>query len=325
MEIEGLDIVSAMRLLVWRCVNAPTYINPHIRRVIPSQDRLCELFSLLGFTFCPGLLDVFQAPTAPSVVWLESLPTEIPHDTWGVYVLILKKGGHPSKVYIGSGTATNGVRVRLCEHRNGKMSPYHVKAALSSGYKITHTALLAHAPFPGARYVREGRAVFLALEAALSCVFWAILRRDKDHGFAIICPWPRDSFEWDGLCSHSPLIEPILGVSDNLAPEELEKIATEGKEKNRKYQQDYGAALRANPTDEYRASRRRINEKARSGTKARQQAAVAEKKYHCSVCNLSCRNGADLRRHNTTPRHNRRATRGDVPFTCELCNMSFKY
>ena len=59
---------------------------------------------------------------------------------------------------------------------------------------------------------------------AMTCIFGAFRNRNKSYGFGDLCPWTQDLFEWNGLCSHSSLLEPIYGDFD-LDPEHLEAKA----------------------------------------------------------------------------------------------------
>jgi hypothetical protein len=82
---------------------------------IPSQDVLKQL---LGFSsmhcintavqqllsdpllvFAPGLLDVFQASTPPSLSYFKSQPTYV-SKCWAVYLIILEKLDSRPKIYI---------------------------------------------------------------------------------------------------------------------------------------------------------------------------------------------------------------------------------
>lgn len=324
MPYEATDITSLMVLITWACINVPTYINPRIRHVLPSEARLRALFGLVGFSFSPDLFNVLQAAAPPPLCWFESLSSTVPKKVWGVYVLELKKPGRRPLIYIGSATAATGARIRLQEHKHGSLCPRYVKDAKRGGYKITHTALLAQCPLPAASEIPIFRTVVIALEAAFSCVFWAMHSRDKSYGFGNLCPWPRDSFKWNGLCSHSPLLELVRGDFD-FTPEQLEEFAAAAKEKSRVYLLLYAQALRANPTEEYRATQQRNNEKQKPGTQARQQEAVANKTYYCAVCNVACRDNASLTRHNGTTLHKKRTVQGDEDFHCAACNLSFRY
>lgn len=329
MADQPTDIQSLMALIIWNCVTVQSYISPRFWIVLPSQERLSTLVALVSFQFCPGLFDVLKASTAPSLQWMKSLDTTVPKLVWGVYVLVLEKSGRSSLIYIGSGTAANrGVRARLGEHRRGGVaSPQLVSKAMHDGYKITHMALLAQCPAPSPGNIPVFRTVVLALEAALSCVFWAMRSRTKSYGFSASSRlWPRDSFEWNGLCSHNPLCEGMRRVGlDDFTPEQLEEMAAATKEKDRLYQQQYQQALRANSTEEFLTRQQLNNEKQQPGTKARQQAAVENQQYHCTVCNVSCRDKASLKRHNATKRHLKKTNQGDEDFHCAACNLSFRY
>lgn len=63
-------------------------------------------------------------------------------------------------------------------------------------------------------------------------------RRDHDYGFNHLCPWPLESFDYDGACSHNPLMEGIAGDLE-MSEEELQKIADDVREKNIAYGRKY--------------------------------------------------------------------------------------
>lgn len=99
-------------------------------------------------------------------------------NVWEIYVLILKKPDHPPLLYMGSGTAAKrGVRARLAEYRSGTLIRRHAGTAIREGYTITLKALLAHCPLPAATDIRTFRTVVVAMEAALSCLFWEMYSR----------------------------------------------------------------------------------------------------------------------------------------------------
>lgn len=54
--------------------------------------------------------------------------------------------------------------------------------------------------------------------------FWALRKKDKWYGFENLCPWDRQSLEWDGLCTHSALEEPVYALVD-ITPEHAEEEA----------------------------------------------------------------------------------------------------
>lgn len=170
-----------------------------------------------------------------------------------------------------------------------------------------------------------------------------MIHRDKSYGgLDTTCPWPRDSFEWKGLCGHSPLLEglrpnePGLGLS----LEALERLAAMRKYKvNRKVRDRYyknvdesrrkARQFRGNNAQRYRDSRlllerdycrrnrdrilrrqrdlyRRTKNNPRSRynlQRIRCRQNVANKTYHCAACNTSCTDKGTLIWHNRTLRH----------------------
>jgi hypothetical protein len=310
------------------CINVTSYINPRFSFVLDSAASVAALFCLANVTFCPGLLDVLQSVSVPPLSWFESLSPEIPKNIWGVYVLVLKKNGYDPLLYIGCGTAEHcGVRSRLSAHEKDIRSPLNVRKSKEFGYRITHMALLAHCNIPSPANIPRIRTFIVALEALFTAVFWAFAPSEKTFGISHMCPWDRDAFEWLGLASHSPFHEAIRcrdGEMD-FTPQQLEDMARITKEKNAAYQVVYQKNLRANPTEQYKRTQKNNNIKQKPGTQARQQAAVKDQTYHCTVCNVSCRDNAPLVLHNATKRHKRKLEHGDDDYECVPCNISFPY
>jgi hypothetical protein len=107
--------------------------NPIFPMVLSTQDVLEQLLSDSVLVFAPGLLDVFQVATPPSVAYFKSLPTDI-IKRWDVYLLILEKLGCRPKIYIGSGTdGDRGVANRFYHYDTKKHLPVYVKRALDDG------------------------------------------------------------------------------------------------------------------------------------------------------------------------------------------------
>lgn len=327
-DTDATDIASLMLLICWTLLQTPSWINPRFIHVLSTQAILSALFEQAGISFCPGLSDIIRAATSPPLSWIEDLSDYIPKNVWGVYVLVLR---HPSRtpyLYIGAATAyVRGARARISEHGRGILSPQHVATALDSGYTISHRALLCHCPIPVPAEVPRLRTLIIVLEAALTGVFWTLHRHNKSYGLGDICPWPRDTFQWSGLCSHNPLIEGIRSNEHDLdfTAEQLQQMAAQIKEKNRLYQVSYQKILRVEATPEYKARQNRNNKKQAPRTRARQQAAVVEEKYFCPVCKVACRDAASLRQHETTPRHARKTRMGDDDHRCGPCDISFRF
>jgi hypothetical protein len=326
--MSSTDLTRLILLLCWSLLHVRSYIHPTFTSTISSYSTLSAWFTLAQLTFCPGLFDTICMPAPPNYVWFKSLPSHCPKNSWGIYVLVLKKPGCTPYIYIGSGTASKqGVSARFNGHRTGNACPQYVLQAKRHGYTITHMALLVSCPIPAPDQIPRLRVLLLLLEAAFTCMFWSLCRRDKPYGIEYLAPWSVDSYPWDGLCSHSPLLDSaqVRPGDLNLTPEQLSQAAAIIKDKDRTYQSNYGRAQRANPTPEYTASRKAINQRAAPKTKAREQAAIANKTYHCSVCNVSCRNASDLRVHLKTKRHLKKTEMGEDDYNCELCVISFRY
>lgn len=328
LDTPSTDLTRLILLLCWSLLNVRTYVHPVFTIAVSSFSTLSTWVELAQLTFCPGLLDTICMPAPPNHVWFKSLSSVVPTQLWGIYVLVLKKPGCTPAIYIGSGTSsTQGVSARLNGHRTGNACPYHVDKAKRNGFAITHMALLVSCPMPAPAERPQRRVLLLLLEAVFTCLFWPLRPRDTMYGLEHLAPWPVDSYPWDGLCSHSPLHDsPEVQQGDlNLSPEHLNQVAAIIKDKNRTYNAKYQKALRTNPTPQYTARVKARNIKHAPTTKARQQAAIANRTYHCHVCGVSCRDAASLVRHNKTKRHHKKTEMGDDDYHCELCVISFRY
>ena len=188
---------------------------------------------------CPGLFGILQAPTAPTLSLLKSLPTDY-HKRWAIYLLVLEKPSCSPRVYIASGTdKAYGVQSRMHHYTNCTTLSRYVAAALNEGYTITHKGLLLWAPIPSAGGVLILRAMFLLLEAALAFVFWAAKSKtQRGFGLRSLCPWNVDELPYTGLCSHNPLLEAMLG-DFALSPEELEDLEKARKVNQAAYHADW--------------------------------------------------------------------------------------
>lgn len=321
------NIAEVLFGITWALITVNAWIQPHIRKAITSLGELERLRNEAGLTYVPGLLAVLTAAAPPPLQWFKCLSEFIPQNVWGIYVMVLEKAGFPPKIYIGSGTAAHrGLAVRIANHRSHTVSPVYVREAWLDGYETTRIAPLIWCPIPRAGLIYPHRIMFIALEATLSYVFWAMHHREKAYSYGDNCPWARELFEYEGLCSHNALLEPFNTGGKHFTEEQLEEMAAETHERNRLYQIEYQRNLRANATPQYKARQHANNIKQKPGTKARQQASVASKKYYCSTCDVSCRDNASLVLHNRTPRHLKRVDRGgSKDWRCDLCDITFKF
>lgn len=197
---------------------------------------------------------------------------------WGIYLLVLIKQHYRPRIYIRSGTDTQGgIHLRLKDYDQKTKLPAGVKQALNERYSIVFKELLCWCPIPAASIRFQVRVLLLALEAMFSFALWAMKSRTKDYGMPDLCPWSRESMEYDGCCGHSPLIESVEGEDYGLT---VEQIAVKMKE-----------------LDERKVEKRRI---ARPIIRAENQAA---KKYTCEICKIDCRDSTELKKHRLTEKH----------------------
>lgn len=91
------DASSAFQLIVlltWLCLNTNVKLVQEIFwKVLSSQVVLEQLASTVSITFAPGLLDVVQSISPPTIAWFKTLPTNKSGKRWAVYLLVLQKKG----------------------------------------------------------------------------------------------------------------------------------------------------------------------------------------------------------------------------------------
>jgi hypothetical protein len=166
-------------LAAWAAIEAPGWINPLFKQVVPDLATLSGLMAIASLAFSPGLLEVVQYATPPSPSWFQTLPTA-PFDVWGIYVPILERTGSIPLFYIGSGTRANGdVRARLLEYDRGYHLSNNLEEALRNGYTIVSNHLLVQCPIPAAADVPRVRVTFVAMEAMFSFMFWTSVPAPK--------------------------------------------------------------------------------------------------------------------------------------------------
>jgi hypothetical protein len=243
------EFVTLIISYTWACINVTTYINPVFRTVLDSFATLSSLLSGAGLIPCEGLLNVLKSLNRPSIAWFEALSDFAPFHCWGIYIQILRKKGKKTLLYIGSGTSTiGGIRLRLLEYVRGKNLPCGIEDAIAKGYRIVHRAVLVRCPIPSPAQIPFVRLAMVAVEAAFSALFSAMPNRHTSYGLPGICPWNKHLLEYDGACTHSPLVDGVKG-DFSLTPEQLQEIYDATQEKNRVYQQQYGLEKRAEASD----------------------------------------------------------------------------
>jgi hypothetical protein len=129
-------------------------------------------------------------------------------------------------------------------------------------------------------------AASLILECVFALCFWAIKSRTKDYFMPALCPWPRDSFTYDGCCNHFSINEQIRAHHKDATPEEINRLAAERK---------LASTAR-------REANRKPGAKALT-TKAGAEKNLAEQKFRCDVCDQTFRYEATLLDHLLIPRH----------------------
>lgn len=237
--------------MIWKCLLNSTKKNAIFQHVFYDKEILSTIVSEASLSFCPGLLDVLQAAAPPTVSWYKQLPKDT-YNRWGVYVLVLEKKRHRTRVYVGSATeSARGIQSRWalydrCNLRRPYVTddacPSNVRAALNSGYKIVYKGQLAWIPIPPAKFVPQTRVLFYALEAMFSYYFWTMSKTDIT--IESCCPWPVRSFTYDGCCSHNCLGDLIKGHF-GLTAAELELLAQQSQENQKASKQAYKARRKA--------------------------------------------------------------------------------
>jgi hypothetical protein len=222
------------------------------------------------FTFAPGLLDVLQSRTSPTISYFKSLPLHLVK-LWAVYLLVLEKPVHRPKVYIGCGTESrSGVCTRIGQYNRGENLATYVQRALDDGYTISHKELLCWSPLPTAAERYRLRALYLVAEAAFSLYFWTMVSRKKDYGMPRLYPWSLDTLEYDGCCGHVSLTEKVQDTHENLTPEQIDIVDSERKLRNSR-----------------RDRETRGQERTAHDQKNKREKALASKKFSCNLCNVS--------------------------------------
>lgn len=133
-----------------------------------------------------------------------------------------------------------------------------VNNAVKDGYEISHIGLFLWCPAPSALMQYPMRCLMLVFETVFAMVFWTMRSKTKDWFMPSLCPWPRDTFEYDGLCTHFSLFEAIFGFSDwqatqHLDPEAVAKLEQEREQeakackqkKHREYKANLGEGVHA--------------------------------------------------------------------------------
>ncbi|SMR63353.1 unnamed protein product [Zymoseptoria tritici ST99CH_3D1] len=270
-EALSLTILALCTQLLWKTFSAsPKYsMNVLFLTIFPDLDTATSLLASLSLQFAPGLLDVLQLATPPTIAYFKSLPDPYLSKSWGVYVLVLEKNGRRPKIYIGSGTdSTSGLRARMKSYDSRHRLPHFVQLALKDGFKITHKGLLCWIPLPSIPKRALSALLILALESTFTWAFWAMVGKTEfGYRMAELCLWDRFSLSYDGLCSHSALSEGCRVRADlEITDEEAAFIEEQMRQRRQRQSQ---RQLQSN-------ARRR----ARDEKKFLRERAAAQRRYH---------------------------------------------
>jgi len=143
-----------------------------------------------------------------------------------------------SRLYFGTGTDSfEGGKARVKQYQKGKKIPFGVKEALLDGFTISHMGVVARATRPFIAKIAETRLVFLAIECSLMFQSWRLkswgVKSAEDYGMEQLRGWSLEWYEYDGLCSHSVYTEGITSRLVDIIPEELQRILTDRKVRNK--------------------------------------------------------------------------------------------
>ena len=335
---DDATLLEFMTAATWACIDQthPKMKNILFTRFFKSYEDVEAIASAADIQFAPGLLDIVQSVTPPSVEFFKCLPVDTV-DRWAVYAIFMEKDECRSRLYVGVGTHDDsGVAARLQAYNTGNSLPHYVRASLQEDFRIVHKGLLCWTPIPHVGVAPINRLLCYALEATFAYLLWAMrCALDKDWGMGHMCLWDRASLEWDGLCSHSALTDPVRG-DFGFTPEEVEQMVIEKKEKARalnkeaceRYQRKqmatnrdaYNARHNAHKAEwmkRYPGRRNKLN--ARNGKKRKEN-----KDFYCSLCDAAFGTNVLLKRHLKSEMHITAA--GGIfirEFQCLLCDKDF--
>jgi hypothetical protein len=326
---------------VWSCLEDTPSLETNAVHDFVMQDKetLESIASEANITFAPGLLDVLQSDEPPAIRFFENLPTPS-HAKWGIYCLVMKKPGHRDRLYVGVATdSARGYVTRFWQYAAGYSVPRYVQESLDDGFVIAHKGLLCWAAIPSPNLVSVIRVLFYELEATFCYTFWAMHVDSKDADKTEFSFWDPTTLEYDGLCSHSALKDPIdVNFNLNLTDEEIAAMAVAKKARIVKRVQRWEAEKLAADPEGWREHRRAIVRKCeqkKPKTAAQRahrlewlQKRVAEdvenNKYACDPCSLVVTSQHALDRHLTSSRHKTMVEESWL-YLCQLCMMPFTW
>ena len=125
-------VLSLLRTSVVRTTSLHRF-NHAVMTTLAEPEFLDECWRTTSIDFAPGLLEIIQSNTAPTISSFQDMTTEI-QTSGAVYF----QRGSPPMVYVGSATEKKyGVVNRMRGYDNGNQVPNLVAKALMDNYEIT--------------------------------------------------------------------------------------------------------------------------------------------------------------------------------------------
>ncbi|KAH0005412.1 hypothetical protein KCU78_g12879, partial [Aureobasidium melanogenum] len=287
--------------------------------VMPDFDAVEDLhYTALNMKFADGFYDTAMAPHPPEASYWLSTPSIYSFNDsfkFGAYVGVMRKDGHPDRVYFGAAAhATEGHKARRRNYTEGILLPVRVKDFIEDGWDLIHIGMVVWMDMPPFNMRPKMRLLILAIEATLTFAFWGFewSKTAPRGGLQNLCLWDRIMFSYDGLCTHSSINESITSNFD-LNQEELESLRQVKVLKKRENRRKSAARVRDRDPLTYKllnADNRRVwinrpgnREKARETSRKHDANMIATKKHHCGICDKTFTRPFRLADHMKTKAH----------------------
>lgn len=89
--VDGL--IELLVAFAFSILLQPSRATSTIRYALQNEAFLAGILGDVGLEFAPGLLDVIQHHSPPSIAWFEALDSAIPVRRRAIYILVLRKLG----------------------------------------------------------------------------------------------------------------------------------------------------------------------------------------------------------------------------------------
>jgi hypothetical protein len=327
----------------WACIRDTHVTMKHVRfdQYFPNYEELEKVAGATDLAFCKDLLEVASSMTPPTVAYFKGLPyPDYDAKVLAVYMLVFEKENERPRLYVGSGTHTKyGAIHRLKVYDAGRNLPRYVAAALREGFSMVHKTFLCSMSAPTPAQVPVYRLLFIAFECSFSFLFWTMHSLHGHRDMTHLCPWGITTLEYDGMCSHNPLMEGPQGDFDDnpmqLTEEQLEEraIAYDRRFKDmhnrnntnwhyKKMETDYDAYIGAAGE---RVARSRANNPSRDAKHQarRVEEAIENKTFYCARCDIPFGTKQRLTNHYKSQQHIGNVRSIPTKIRCHVCNIGF--